>query len=463
MAAILWDCDNLSPTTDPCRAAVTARRLRDAASRLGGGALGGGDAAAPCRVVLFRAFGNPDTFARPDVVDALLRAGVEVIPTGDAPTPRTSPSARTSPVSRARARPAPRRPSLFPRSDPSSRRGPSRTRAPGPSPNTPTTRAPPTSPKPRSLATPRDTPRASRKTSRDVSSKTRTCESTRSSPRLCWWPPRTTISCRAYATRGRSVLAWSRAEITSPGFARVRARARGERHRRRAARDVGVGVTEAYWEGVQAAAAARPVARLKLAECAGARRVWDARRAFRTTEDERDAWREERAENGAGRGGGGVATRGDGRGVGRWPSRARWSPRDAKTSGEETRRRRAERRRDAEMRGVDSPRCDTNVENPRDVRLASARSFSLSLARSHSRSFSLSLARSRSRSLVLALARSRSRSFSRKNTTSPPRTSRALADACGSYELSHARRVFVIALVGAGSGRRATKFSPCPF
>ena len=85
VAAILWDCDNLSPTTDPCRAAVTARRLRDAASRLGGGALGGGDAAAPCRVVLFRAFGNPDTFARPDVVDALLRAGVEVIPTGDAP------------------------------------------------------------------------------------------------------------------------------------------------------------------------------------------------------------------------------------------------------------------------------------------------------------------------------------------------------------------------------------------
>ena len=28
---------------------------------------------------------QPDTFARPDVVDALLRAGVEVIPTGDAP------------------------------------------------------------------------------------------------------------------------------------------------------------------------------------------------------------------------------------------------------------------------------------------------------------------------------------------------------------------------------------------
>ena len=226
VAAILWDCDNLSPTTDPCRAAVTARRLRDAASRLGGGALGGGDAAAPCRVVLFRAFGNPDTFARPDVVDALLRAGVEVIPTGDAPDAADiALGAHLTGFARARASRAsptvplpPLRPFLTPRAI-----AHARARAESEHPDDPSA---PDLAEAALAATPRDTPRASRKTSRDVSSKTRTCESTRSSPRLCWWPPRTTISCRAYAARalGPRVVA---CEITSPGFARVRARARG--------------------------------------------------------------------------------------------------------------------------------------------------------------------------------------------------------------------------------------------
>ena len=70
LVAILWDLDNVSPGVDPERARITARRLRDAASRLGGGALGGAsaasgeDVAGPADIVAFLGFANDATLAR---------------------------------------------------------------------------------------------------------------------------------------------------------------------------------------------------------------------------------------------------------------------------------------------------------------------------------------------------------------------------------------------------------------
>lgn len=321
VAAILWDCDNLSPTTDPCRAAVTARRLRDAASRLGGGALGGGDAAAPCRVVLFRAFGNPDTFARPDVVDALLRAGVEVIPTGDAPDAADiALGAHLTGFARARASRAsptvplpPLRPFLTPRAI-----AHARARAESEHPDDPS------APDLAEAALARDAARHAARVAKDLERRlfedadVRTDEVVPAAVLVATSDNDIVPCVRDARALGPRVVAcgdYLPGVRAGPG-----ARARAKRHRRRAARDVGVGVTEAYWEGVQAAAAARPVARLKLAECADAALVWDAARAFETTEDERDAWGEGAPRTVPGGVVGVWRREGDGRGVGRWPS-----------------------------------------------------------------------------------------------------------------------------------------------
>ena len=81
--AILWDLDNVSPGVDPERARITARRLRDAASRLGGGALGGAsaasgeDVAGPADIVAFLGFANDATLARVSA-RALREEGVDV-------------------------------------------------------------------------------------------------------------------------------------------------------------------------------------------------------------------------------------------------------------------------------------------------------------------------------------------------------------------------------------------------
>ena len=81
--AILWDLDNVSPGVDPERARITARRLRDAASRLGGGALGGGGAAngeheaGPAEVVAFLGFANDATLEKTSA-ETLRAEGVDV-------------------------------------------------------------------------------------------------------------------------------------------------------------------------------------------------------------------------------------------------------------------------------------------------------------------------------------------------------------------------------------------------
>ena len=83
LVAILWDLDNVSPGVDPERARITARRLRDAASRLGGGALGGAsaasgeDVAGPADIVAFLGFANDATLARVSA-RALREEGVDV-------------------------------------------------------------------------------------------------------------------------------------------------------------------------------------------------------------------------------------------------------------------------------------------------------------------------------------------------------------------------------------------------
>jgi hypothetical protein len=83
LVAILWDLDNVSPGVDPERARITARRLRDAASRLGGGALGGGgaangeDEAGPAEVVAFLGFANDATLEKVSA-EALREEGVDV-------------------------------------------------------------------------------------------------------------------------------------------------------------------------------------------------------------------------------------------------------------------------------------------------------------------------------------------------------------------------------------------------
>jgi hypothetical protein len=83
VVCILWDLDNVSPGIDPERARITAKRLRDAASRLGGGALGGSsgddgeDIAGPADVVAFLGFGNQATLDRISA-RALLDEGVDV-------------------------------------------------------------------------------------------------------------------------------------------------------------------------------------------------------------------------------------------------------------------------------------------------------------------------------------------------------------------------------------------------
>jgi hypothetical protein len=83
MCCILWDLDNVNPGVDADRAMVTARRLRDAASRLGGGALfdesgdDKGESSGPADVVSFIGFGNSQTLDRIDQ-DALRREGVDV-------------------------------------------------------------------------------------------------------------------------------------------------------------------------------------------------------------------------------------------------------------------------------------------------------------------------------------------------------------------------------------------------
>ena len=83
LVAILWDLDNVSPGVDPERARITARRLRDAASRLGGGALGGAsaasgeDVAGPADIVAFLGFANDATLARISA-GALREEGVDV-------------------------------------------------------------------------------------------------------------------------------------------------------------------------------------------------------------------------------------------------------------------------------------------------------------------------------------------------------------------------------------------------
>ena len=83
MVAILWDLDNVSPGVGPERARITARRLRDAASRLGGGALGGGGAAngeheaGPAEVVAFLGFANDATLEKTSA-ETLRAEGVDV-------------------------------------------------------------------------------------------------------------------------------------------------------------------------------------------------------------------------------------------------------------------------------------------------------------------------------------------------------------------------------------------------
>ena len=325
VAAILWDCDNLSPTTDPRRAAVTARRLRDAASRLGGGALGGGDAAAPCRVVLFRAFGNPDTFAHPDVVDALLRAGVEVIPTGDAPDAADiALGAHLTGFARARASRAspsvplpPLQPFLTPRAIAHARAQAESERPDDPS-----------APDLAEAALARDAAEHAARVAKDLAERLfEDANDQTNTPVPVPVPAAVLVATsdndlvpcvRAARALGSRVVAcgdYLPGVRAGPG-----ARSRAKRNRRRAARDVGFGVTEAYWEGVQAAAAARPVARLKLAESADAALVWDAARAFETTEDERDEWGEGAPRTVPGGVVGVWRREGGGRGVGRWPS-----------------------------------------------------------------------------------------------------------------------------------------------
>lgn len=88
VVCILWDLDNINPGIDPERARITARRLRDAASRLGGGSVGGesGDdkeqktdnrQAGPADVVAFLGFGNQETLDRTSS-NALRSEGVDV-------------------------------------------------------------------------------------------------------------------------------------------------------------------------------------------------------------------------------------------------------------------------------------------------------------------------------------------------------------------------------------------------
>ena len=78
LVAILWDLDNVKPGN-----AITARRIRDAASRLGGGALGGAsvvngeDVAGPADVVAFLGFANDITLTQVNA-QALRDEGVDV-------------------------------------------------------------------------------------------------------------------------------------------------------------------------------------------------------------------------------------------------------------------------------------------------------------------------------------------------------------------------------------------------
>jgi len=331
VVAVYWDLDNLRPPSDPASAATMARRLRDAASALGGGALRGDPArASASRVRVFEAFGNDvtlDACRRDATTDALASVGVSVIRArGDGPDAADmAMAAHVLAFARATA---------------------ARGEGEGEGEGEDGVDAPSEDELRRVVITPRAEEEERYLSDDDAEADARVADLSRRLRDVYDAAAATYDGMRLDRERGvdRVVMlatsdndlvpvaaaakALGATVVFCGNFAPVglnrksakRASSRTKRVRRRRADDAregGVGVTRAYWDALQAATSARPVSRLKLMrEVADAAFVWDNTRPFYCDEG----------------GGGGGATqvrggvvgvwrkRGRGNGVGRWPS-----------------------------------------------------------------------------------------------------------------------------------------------
>ena len=344
LVAILWDLDNVSPGVDPECARITARRLRDAASRLGGGALGGTsavngeDVAGPADVVAFLGFANDATLARVSA-RALRDEGVDVRRAESTPDAADMDlGAHVQGFARAWAA--------------SGARGAMRVSEPPPFVT------------PRALAAARDAAAASTRaaarpragapaaTAAEETLARAAAEAERAAFErfaTATFAPRVDSAAVAKFPKAALFVVTSDNDVAPAlAFARrtcgcfvvtcgdfvPKARLEGggaqaSKRRRAAVRRFGgvagkgatsnkdAGATPQYWSFLQAAADRRPVGRLKLAAASDAALVWDPTRPFEVDGEGRgDATRERVA--------GGVVgvwrSRGARRGIGRWPS-----------------------------------------------------------------------------------------------------------------------------------------------
>jgi hypothetical protein len=360
LVAILWDLDNVSPGVDPERARITARRLRDAASRLGGGALGGGgaangeDEAGPAEVVAFLGFANDATLEKVSA-EALRDEGVDVRRAKSTPDAadmdlgahvcgfaRAWETQTKAQNSKSVANVPPPPPFVTPRALAAAEHDAVLRNASSFSATADSSAASAAHRADARAALALAAAEAERAAFDHFGSifTTHVAVSSRipKAALLVVTSDNDVVPAVAFARRsGCFVVAcgdFVPKAFSEGGGAQASKRARAKR--RRFASGVEVGVTPAYWATLQNAANKRPVGRLKLAAASDAALVWDSTRVFDVYVD--GAERDERTgkKNGAARDmvvGGVVGvwrSRGAQRGVGRWPS-----PRPAIPSSED--------------------------------------------------------------------------------------------------------------------------------
>lgn len=361
MVAILWDLDNVSPGVDPERARITARRLRDAASRLGGGALGGGgaangeDEAGPAEVVAFLGFANDATLEKVSA-EALREEGVDVRRAKSTPDAadmdlgahvcgfaRAWETQTKAQNSKSVANVPPPPPFVTPRALAAAEADAVLKSA---------SRSAATADSSAASAAASDARAALASAAAEAERAafdhfvsiftTHVAVSSRipKAALLVVTSDNDVVPAVAFARRsGCFVVAcgdFVPKAFSEGGGAQASKRARAKR--RRFASGVEVGVTPAYWSTLQNAANKRPVGRLKLAAASDAALVWDSTRLFDVYVDGAERDEQKGKNNGAARDRqtvvGGVVgvwrSRGTQRGVGRWPS-----PRPAIPSSED--------------------------------------------------------------------------------------------------------------------------------
>ena len=347
---VAWDLDNCHPGRDPFKAAVVAHRLMAAATQLGGG--GGGDdgldgidgdvSGGGARVVTCRAFGNAATLARVDT-SALAAAGVAVVEAGEGPDAADmAMGAYVMAFAHAGAMRRYQRDGVD---------------APPP--------PPPLFVTPRALKIAAAEPKSADDDDRVLreASEARAAEARASvmversldggrgsdaffsdagagTVVMLVTTDNDLLPCMEYAAAlGCGVVVCG--DLVPGVHRRRKTEARTKRVRRSIASDPGVGVTGEYWAGLQAAAQARPVGRLRLLRAAHAALVWDSARRFVVTPEEGAAAAAAAAAASGGdasESSGGMSTtqtgsravaggvvgvwrrHGRGKGVGRWPS-----------------------------------------------------------------------------------------------------------------------------------------------